>query len=605
MAAESSPSYIVTGEPMIDEPPDGSTALPAPLESSAAIGIDLGTSSSAVAVWRNGRVEVFQCPEDRKSLPAYVLFSDTPTGINKVGGGASEDELWSGRAIFGAKKLVGRTDTDPIVQSCREKYPFLIESLGIGLKPFLGARGSNNIWRSTTPEEILALQLMELRAIAEFHLGRIVRSAVVTVPVCFSRFQLMTIERACVMAGLQVARLMPEPTAAGLVYAQMIQQQGISAPVSASAAEKLALIFNMGAGYCDVAITATAGGVSQIRGLAGEAFGGEELLQNLVSYLVSEMIPQLGHSPAKAALAIATGRLRFAAERAMHALSIEPDALVEMELGNGQIFSRSVTREVFEDLNAGVFARCSSLVVGCLRDADVEPVAISDVIAVGGASSVPGVKEALEKIFGARKMEALLHNQIQSSGIDTSEAAARGAALEGAIMSGVTDPNGSLDLLTIQAMASSVGVALLGGEFQPILHKNSMIPARRDVVVTTSRDNQRDALIVVYEGESKNARSNHLLGFFKLAGLPAAPKGVPLITVCVDVDASNVLRVMAGACLPKDCGGDGSGGVAALELREVRMPTVDDGHDWCVEALWNKHGDSMDVVLLQQPVPMS
>lgn len=556
----------------------GATLLSVPV----AVGIDLGSSHCSVAVWRDSRVEVLANPRGLRRMPSHVLFkSDIP--CSGVSSAITDTELSSGSAIYHAKCLLGRVDSDQVVQSFKN-CPFLMQTLDIGARPFLAAL-MDDVWRSTTPEEVLAIVLVELRTMAEAQLGRMVRSAVLTMPASFSRFQQTRLERACAMAGLNVLRLMPEPTAVALLYAQQ-QQQAIQGNMG-SGVEKNAFIFNMGAGFCDVAIAATAGGVSQIRALAGDSIGGEAMVQNLVSYVLGEFDSSL-EEKLRPHFSKLSAPLRPIAEKAMHALSSSHSTLIEGEIG-GKRISRTITREEFEHVNADIFQRCEALAMQCLHQAQLNVNSLDDVILVGGCSNVPAIRSLLQKVCGGKQLY---------EGINPLEAAVQGAAMEGAIASGLTDPSGKLDVLTIQAMPHSLGIRVAGNEFLPILQKNVTIPARRDIVVTTSHDNQIEALIVVYEGESKQASENHLLGFFKLTGIPPAVKGVPLISVCMDVDASDVLRVVAGVCMP-------GAEKPVVPLMEVRMPTIDDGHGWFADAILNKHGSllELDLLLPKQPAP--
>uniref|UniRef100_A0A8R7Q723 Heat shock 70 kDa protein 8 n=1 Tax=Triticum urartu TaxID=4572 RepID=A0A8R7Q723_TRIUA len=237
-----------------------------------AIGIDIGTSRCSVAIWNGHQVELLKNTRSQKGMRSYVMFKDDTLSAGVTGGATKEHaheerDILSGSAIFNMKRLIGRMDTDEVVQASKT-LPFLVQTLGIGVRPFIAAL-VNNMWRSTTPEEVLAIFLLELKALVEMHLKHPVRNAVLTIPVAFSRFQQTRIERACAMAGLHVLRLMPEPTAVALLYAQ--QQQQLMQDNMGSGIEKIALIFNIGAGYCDVAVSATAGGVSQIRALAGSS----------------------------------------------------------------------------------------------------------------------------------------------------------------------------------------------------------------------------------------------------------------------------------------------------------------------------------------------
>ncbi|XP_010510097.1 PREDICTED: heat shock 70 kDa protein 8-like [Camelina sativa] len=532
-----------------------------------AVGIDIGTSQCSIAVWNGSQVHILRNTRNQKLIKSFVTFKDeVPAGgvSNQL---AHEQEMLTGAAIFNMKRLIGRVDTDPVVHASKN-LPFLVQTLDIGVRPFIAAL-VNNAWRSTTPEEVLAIYLVELRLMAEAQLKRPVRNVVLTVPVSFSRFQLTRIERACAMAGLHVLRLMPEPTAVALLYAQ--QQQMTTHDNMGSGSERLAVIFNMGAGYCDVAVTATAGGVSQVKALAGNPFGGEDILQNTMRHIA----PPGGE---------ASGLLRVATQDAIHRLTDQDDVQIEVDLGNGNKISKVLDRVEFEEVNKNVFEECQRLVVQCLRDARVEVSDIDDVIMVGGCSYIPKVRNIIKNV--CKKDEVY-------KGVNPLEAAVRGAALEGAVTSGIHDPFGSLDLLTIQATALAVGVRANGNKFIPVIPRNTMVPARKDLFFTTVQDNQKEALIIIYEGEGKTAEQNHLLGYFKIVGIPPAPKGVPEINVCMDIDASNALRVFAAVLMP----GSSSPVVPVIE---VRMPTVDDGHGWCAQALNVKYGSSLDLITLQR-----
>lgn len=565
------PGYIVASdsENPADDPPKSFPDV--------ALGLDLGTSSCSLAAWRDSHVQLLPNPLGLSRFPSYVIFRpDAPSsGVTTL---LSDSDLLSGSAIFHVKSFVGRIDTDPVVQTSKNYYPFLLQTMDIGVRPFLGAL-ANDVWRSTTPEEVLAILLVELRAMAEAQLGRVIRSVVLTMPVSFSRFQQTRLERACAMAGLHVLRLMPEPTAVALLYAQQ-QQQAFQGNMG-SGMERNALIFNMGTKHCDVAVTATAGGVSQIKALAGESIGGEDMVQNMIRYVLEEIHPSAEKELAN--LSKLAVHLRPIGEKAMHTLSSSPNALIEGDIC-GRRISRTITREEFEQVNAEIFQKCEALALQCLKEAQVDGDNLADLILVGGCSNIPRIRSLLQKVCGGKQVY---------QGIDTLEAAAMGAALEGAIASGFTDPTGKLDLLTIQAMPHSLGIRAVGNEFLPILQRNVTIPARRDVSVTTSHENQSEALIVVLEGEEKQANDNHLLGFFKLSGIPAAPKGVPIISVCMDVDASDVLRVVAGVCMPDI-------EKPVVPLIEVRMPTVDDGHGWCMDAISKKYGNLLEIDLLSR-----
>ncbi|CAA6659110.1 unnamed protein product [Spirodela intermedia] len=540
-----------------------------------ALGIDIGTSQCSVAIWNGSYVELLTNTRNQKHLRSYVLFKDElPTGGVSEELGHDEEEIFSGSAIFNMKRLIGRVDTDQVVHSSKT-LPFLVQTLDIGVRPFIAAL-VNNVWRSTTPEEVLAIFLVELKAMAEIQLKRPVRNVVLTIPVAFSRFQQTRIERACAMAGLRILRLMPEPTAVALLYAQ--QQQHAVQENMGSGCEKIALIFNMGAGYTDVAITATAGGVSQIKALSGCSMGGEDILQNAMRHLLPDLESLCSNHSLEAIKSM--GLLRIAAQDAIHKLSTESSVSIDVSLSGESKLSRTLDRAQLEDINKSIFERCESLVRQCLADAKLEADDVNDVILVGGCTKIPKIRSLVLGLCGKKS-----HYEGMMSPL---EAAVCGAALEGAVASGISDPSGSLDLLTIQATPLSLGVRADGESFIPIIHRNTAVPARKDVLFTTAHDNQTEALVVVYEGEGKAVGENHLLGYFKVTGIPPGPKGSAEISVCMDVDASNVLRILAGVISPATQ-------LPVAPLIEVRMPTLDDGHGWCAKALEKMYGSSMDL----------
>ncbi|KAJ6430052.1 hypothetical protein OIU84_021457 [Salix udensis] len=562
------PQYTVTSDSETIGEEKSSSAFP-----ETAIGIDFGTSQCSVAVWNGSQVELLKNTRNQKLMRSYVTFKDdVPSGgvSNQL---SHEYEMLSGAAIFNMKRLIGRVDTDPVVHASK-RLPFLVQTLDIGVRPFIAALVSN-AWRSTTPEEVLAIFMVELRAMAEVQLKRPIRNVVLTIPVSFSRFQLTRIERACAMAGLHVLRLMPEPTAVALLYAQQ-QQQTVDENMG-NGSEKNALIFNMGAGYCDVAVTSTAGGVSQIKAVAGAAIGGEDILQNMMQHLLpnsENLFLSHGINEIKS-----LGLLRVATEDAIHRLSSQTSVQVDVDLRNGSKICKVVTREEFEEVNLKVFEKCESLLTQCLRCSKVDIEDLSDVIVVGGCSYIPNIRNVVKGV--CRKEELY-------QAINPLEAAVCGAALEGAVASGISDPFGSLDLLTIQATPLGVGIRADGNTFVPIIPRNTTMPARKELIFTTTHDNQTEALILVYEGEGIKVEENHLLGYFKIVGIPAAPKGIPEINVCMDIDASNALRVFAGVVMP---GTD----QPTAPFMEVRMPTVDDGHGWCAAALNRTYGSTLDL----------
>ncbi|XP_072982094.1 heat shock 70 kDa protein 8 isoform X4 [Typha latifolia] len=506
-----------------------------------AIGIDIGTSKCSVAVWNGARVELLRNTRNQKLMRSYVMFKDdTPSGGVSQELGHDEGEIFSGSAIFNMKRLIGRMDTDPVVHASKS-LPFLVQTLDIGARPFIAAL-VNNIWRSTTPEE-------QTR-----------------------------IERASAIAGLHVLRLMPEPTSVALLYAQ--QQQKYLNENMGSGCEKVALIFNMGAGYTDVAITATAGGVSQIKASSGCTLGGEDVLQNVMRHLLPNFDSFCDDRSVEKIKPM--GLLRITTQDAIHRLSSQPSVHINVDVGSGVKISRTLDRSEFEQINRIAFEQCERLIKQCLHDAKLIAEDIDDVVLVGGCSNIPKVQDL---VLGLCKKEDSYKD------IEPLEAAVYGAALEGAIALGITDPSGSLDLLTIQATPLSLGIHVNGDSIATIIHRNTAIPVRKDMLFTTAHDNQTEALIVVYEGEAKSAKENSLLGYFKITGIPPAPKGTAEINVCMDIDASNVLRVLAGVVV--------AGSQQAVSpFIEVRMPTLDEGQSWCGQALTEMYGATLGLATI-------
>ncbi|KAI4345622.1 hypothetical protein L6164_012724 [Bauhinia variegata] len=308
------------------------------------IGIDIGTSQSSVALWNGYQVEFLKDSVNQSMIESCVTFLDDLPSRGLRRPRTLVDEMIAGNAIFNMKRLIGRMDSDPIVQASKN-VPFLVQTLDIGIPPFVAAL-VNEKWRFHTTEEALATFLVELRMMAEEQLKRPLRNVAVTFPVSFGRFQLCRLERACAMAGIHVLRLMPEPAAVAMLYGQ--QQQKASH-------EKIAFIFNMGAGYTDVAVAATGAGMTRIIALAGSTIGGEDLLQNLMHHIFPESDRFLKSHGMKEIKAIAL--LRFEVQLAIRGLCSETSAPIIVDLHNGHKICTDIFRDEFEDVNRKVFEK--------------------------------------------------------------------------------------------------------------------------------------------------------------------------------------------------------------------------------------------------------
>ncbi|KAK9146663.1 hypothetical protein Sjap_006566 [Stephania japonica] len=273
------------------------------------------------------------------------------------------------------------------------------------------------------------------------------------------------------------------------------------------------------------------------------------------------------------------GSLRIAVQHAIHQLSFQDSVTIQADVGSGTTFSKEIHQTKFEEVNRKVFEECEILVFQCICYAKIHVKDITDVILVGGCSHIPKVRKLVLNL--CKKDEPY-------PGINPFESAVYGAALEGAVASGLANPAGDLELLSIQSNHRSLGIKADGNAFVPIMNRNTIIPSRKEFWFTTANDNQTEALIMVYEGESDTVEENHLLGYFKIAGIPLARKGCSEVCVAMDINASNALRVYAAVSYP------GSRQPLSTHL-EVRMPNVDDGHGWCAEALVKKYGSTLDL----------
>ncbi|KAB2014579.1 hypothetical protein ES319_D09G235400v1 [Gossypium barbadense] len=559
------PGYTVESKCETTEEEKSSSA-----SSEVVIGIDIGTSQCSVAVWNGSEVELLKNTRNQPLIRFDVpVDNDIPLGEVNYHLSRKHERL-SGASILNMKRLIGRVDTDRIVHASKN-FPFLVQTLDMGVRPFIAAL-VNNVWKSTTPEELLALYLAELRIMAESKLKRPIKDVVLCIPVSFSRFQLTRIERACSIAGLHVLRLMPEPAAVALQYAQ--QQQHMLRDKTGRVGKRIALVFNMGAGFCDVAVADIDGGVTEIKALSGSEIGGEDLLENMMRHL----LPSFDKLDIKS-----MGILRVAIQEAIHELSLEESVQIDVDLGNGSRLCKEVKREEFEEVNKYIFCESEILIVECMQNADVNVKDLTDVIVVGGCSCIPKIRNLVEN---------LCEREIYK-GMNPLTAAVYGTALEGALNSGIDDPLGDVDLLTSQVTTLGIGIRANRFEFVPVIPRNTTMPAHKEMIFTTFKDNQTEALIVVYEGEPELEDENHLLGYFKITGIPPALEGVPEINVGMDINASNELSVLARVIIP-------GSRQPVVPVMELKMPTVDDGHSCCNEVLDRAYGPTLDSMIVRR-----